>query len=75
VDLQAAVDGSGYITSQKASLAIEGKDVSGTAHLVVVSIDLGLSGVNATTPDSIDLTGKTVEAVDTKQWGGPRNNH
>jgi hypothetical protein len=74
VDLQATVDGSGYIANQKANLSIEGKDGSGVAHTVVVSIDLGLSGVNATTPDSIDLTGKTVEVVDTKQWGGPRNN-
>ncbi|NHN30867.1 hypothetical protein [Paenibacillus agricola] len=75
VDLQATVDGSGFIANQKASLTIEGKDAAGTAHTVVVSVDLGLSGVNATTPDTIDLTGKTVEAVDTKQWGGPRNKH
>jgi hypothetical protein len=69
VDLQAAVDGSGFIVNQKANLTIEGKDVSGAAHTVVISVDLGLSGLNATTPDSIDLTGKQVEAVDAKQWG------
>ncbi|SFL31243.1 hypothetical protein SAMN03159341_10518 [Paenibacillus sp. 1_12] len=74
VDLQASVDGNSYITNQKANLTIEGKDASGTAHILVISIDLGLSGVNATTPDSVDLTGKQVETIDAKQWGEMKHN-
>jgi hypothetical protein len=67
VDLQATVDGNNFIVKQKANLTIAGKDDSGAAHTVVVSIDLGLSGLNATTPDSIDLTGKQVQTIDSKQ--------
>lgn len=73
VDLLATVDGNSFITNQKASLTIEGKDASGLAHVVVVSVDLGLFGMNTTTPDSVDLTGKQVENVDMKQWEGMKH--
>jgi hypothetical protein len=75
VDIQATVDSNNFIVSQKANLTIAGKDDSGTAHTVVVSVDLGLSGLNTTTPDSIDLTGKQVQTVDSKQFGRSMKNH
>ncbi|NOU97051.1 hypothetical protein GC093_28070 [Paenibacillus sp. LMG 31456] len=75
VDIQASVDANNTITKQKATLAISGKDESGAAHMVTVNVDLGISGLNTTTPDSIDLTGKQVQTVDAKQWDKSKFNH
>ncbi|MDF2964532.1 MAG: hypothetical protein K0S39_6267 [Paenibacillus sp.] len=68
VDLLAAVDGNQTITKQQATLTISGKDASGAEHIVKVSIDLGISGLNNTTPDSIDLTGKQIQTIEHGQW-------
>ncbi|MFD0681594.1 MULTISPECIES: hypothetical protein [unclassified Paenibacillus] len=75
VDIQASVDGNNTITKQKAALTISGKDESGAAHTVIVNADLGITGLNTTTPDSIDLTGKQVQTVDAKQWDKSKFNH
>jgi hypothetical protein len=74
VDLLATVDDSNTITNQKATIAISGKDASGLSHAVTVSMDLGISGLNSTSPDTIDLTGKQVQTVEPKHWDGSKSN-
>ncbi len=67
IDIKAVVDDQDLIKSQQVILTVSGKDASGASHEVVVTIDLNLSNINQTTPDSIDLTGKQVK---TMQPGG-----
>ncbi|CAM2914334.1 hypothetical protein PASE110613_07255 [Paenibacillus sediminis] len=63
VNLDATVNADNRITNQTAAIEISGKDRGGTAHHVIVKVDLGLSEFNNTTPDTVNLTGKKVENV------------
>lgn len=63
VKLDAAVDANNHITNQSAEIEITGTDAQGAQHNVVVKLNMGLSNFDATTPDTIDLTGKQVENV------------
>jgi hypothetical protein len=63
VAMNASVDADNHITNQAGELHVSGKDAQGTAHEVVVNLNIGLSNFNTTTPDTIDLTGKKVETV------------
>jgi hypothetical protein len=67
VSMNANVDADNHITTQAAQLQISGKDAQGTAHDVVVKVNIGLSDFNKTTPDTVDLTGKKVETVQPSQ--------
>jgi hypothetical protein len=67
VALHAAIDENNYISSQEIDFTISGKDASGQAHKVVISTDIGLSNVNATTPDVIDLAGKKINTIQEQQ--------
>lgn len=63
VEINASVDSDNHITNQTAQIHISGKDAEGTAHNVVLSVDMTLSSLNSTTPDTVDLTGKQLETV------------
>ncbi|MBP1965097.1 hypothetical protein [Paenibacillus aceris] len=63
VEVNASVDSDNHITNQTAQIHISGKDAQGTAHDVVLSVDMTLSSLNSTTPDTVDLTGKQLETV------------
>lgn len=63
VEVNASVDSDNHITNQTAQIHISGKDAQGTAHNVVLSVDMTLSSLNSTTPDTVDLTGKQLETV------------
>lgn len=63
VEINASVDSDNHITNQTAQIHISGKDAQGTAHNVVLSVDMTLSSLNSTTPDTVDLTGKQLETV------------
>lgn len=74
VEVNASVDADNHITNQTAQIHISGKDAQGAAHDVVLSVDMTLSSLNSTTPDTIDLNGKQVENVkfdenSHKNWG------
>jgi hypothetical protein len=66
VALHATIDGNNYIINQEIDFTISGKDASGQAHKVVISTDIGMSNINATTPDIIDLTGKKINTIQEK---------
>ncbi|MDR6883661.1 hypothetical protein [Bacillus sp. 3255] len=76
VEVNASVDADNHITNQTAQIHISGKDAQGAAHDVVLSVDMTLSSLNSTTPDTVDLTGKQLETVkfdheqSHKNWGG-----
>ncbi|NEW06991.1 hypothetical protein GK047_13350 [Paenibacillus sp. SYP-B3998] len=63
VEVNATIDGDNHITNQTAQIHISGKDVQGVNHDVVLSVDMTLSSLNSTTPDTVDLNGKKVENV------------
>ncbi|MEW9702163.1 hypothetical protein [Paenibacillus sp. SI8] len=74
VEVNATVDGDNHITNQTAQIHISGKDAQGANHDVVLNVDMTLSSLNSTTPDTVDLEGKQVENVkfehySRKQWG------
>ena len=60
VDVKAEIDANGQLTGQTAVIKVTGKDASGQVHEIVVNVDVNLSNLNSTTPDTIDLTGKQV---------------
>ncbi|PYI53870.1 hypothetical protein [Paenibacillus flagellatus] len=64
IRLDATIDAANYFDRKSAEIRIVGKDDAGAEHSVVVRADIDLSGVNATTPDSVDLTGKQVEKIE-----------
>lgn len=79
VEVNASVDADQHITSQMAQIHLSGKDAQGTEHDVVLRVGMTLSSLNATTPDTIDLSGKQVETVNLeelskhKEWGGGKH--
>lgn len=60
VNVTAQISDQGQLTRQTAVIKVTGKDASGQVHEIVVNVDVNLSNINSTTPDTIDLTGKQV---------------
>ncbi|MNV85005.1 hypothetical protein D3C71_1789230 [compost metagenome] len=52
---------------------MSGKDAQGAEHDVVLRIDMTLSSLNSTTPDTVDLSGKQVENVKLEDMSGHKN--
>ncbi|OCT12262.1 hypothetical protein A8709_30990 [Paenibacillus pectinilyticus] len=73
VSIKATVNASNYISHQEADLTVSGKDDSGVAHQVTLHLQADLSDYNNTTPDTIDLTGKTVQNVKHDKHGHDAN--
>ncbi len=63
VNVKADIDASNYIKHQEAHITVTGKDSAGADHEVVLNLQADLSGLNSTTPDKVDLTGKNVKTV------------
>lgn len=63
ITLQAMIDENNQIERQSAVVHVSGVDASGEKHELLLSLDISLSDLAATTPDSIDLTGKQVEKI------------
>lgn len=51
------------ITKQVAKIVVSGQDDQGKQHEIAFTVDLGLSDINTTTADQVDLTGKNVKNV------------
>ncbi|MNR31712.1 hypothetical protein D3C85_1492400 [compost metagenome] len=73
VEVNASVDSDDHITSQSAQIHLSGKDAQGAEHDVVLRIDMTLSSLNSTTPDTVDLNGKQVENVKLEDMSGHKN--
>jgi hypothetical protein len=71
IDIKADINSSNFIQHQEATITVSGNDAAGVSHQVVLQLNADLSGFNATTPDTIDLTGKNVTVVqhDNKHGG------
>ncbi|MCD1257672.1 hypothetical protein B5M42_002310 [Paenibacillus athensensis] len=63
VTVKAKLNTTNYIEHQEADLTVSGKDDGGTVHQVTLHVQADLSKYNSTTPDTIDLTGKTVQTL------------
>jgi hypothetical protein len=63
VDVKAVITADNFIQHQEAAITVSGKDAAGVAHQVVLQLNADLSGFNATTPATIDLTGKNVKVI------------
>ncbi|OPH57499.1 hypothetical protein BC351_02945 [Paenibacillus ferrarius] len=63
VAVKATINANNYISHQEADVTVSGKDASGAAHQVTLHLQADLSGYNSTTPDNVDLTGKTVQTL------------
>jgi hypothetical protein len=69
VALHATIDDNNYIMNQEVDFTISGKDASGQAHKVIISIDIDMSDINSTIPDTIDLTGKKINTIQPSDFG------
>lgn len=65
LSMTAKVDGSS-LTDNSFKIVITGDDENGVSHEIEVSTDTTISGVNSTKADSIDITGKQVQAMKNK---------
>jgi hypothetical protein len=65
LSMTAKVNGS-TLTDNSFKIVITGDDESGVSHEFEVSADTTISGVNSTKADSIDTTGKQVQAMQNK---------
>ncbi|AJY73537.1 hypothetical protein [Paenibacillus beijingensis] len=62
INLDASISPDNLLEQQTAEINISGTDDSGKAHVLVIRLHVDFSGINETTPERIDLTGKqTVE--------------
>ncbi|MDF2719544.1 MAG: hypothetical protein K0R28_6469 [Paenibacillus sp.] len=64
IKLDATIDANNYFENKTAEIRVTGKDTAGAPHSVVVRAEVDLTGINATKADSVDLTGKKVEAIE-----------
>ena len=64
VILTADVNADDLLTEQTAEIRVSGKDADGVQHEAVVKLEASLSAFGATTPDTVDLTGKSTVTVD-----------
>lgn len=68
VDLTAVIDKNDMIINQKGTLTIAGKDASGKEHVIVINIDMSISNINNTIPDTVNLDGKEVKVITPSQF-------
>ncbi|WP_433942993.1 hypothetical protein [Paenibacillus sp. SN-8-1] len=77
ISVKATVNASNYIQHQEADLTVSGKDSSGAAHQLIIHLQADFSGIDSTTPDTLDLKGKKVETLKSSHEGafkGRENN-
>ncbi|MEK5256075.1 hypothetical protein NST74_21605 [Paenibacillus sp. FSL F4-0125] len=63
IRLNADITPANELQHQQLDLTFVGQDAQGASHTLAASVDVQLSVFNATTPESIDLTGKQVQQV------------
>ena len=70
ITLHATIDKNNLIEEQTAEIHVSGVDASGEAHKLLLSLDVRLTDLAATTPDHIDLAGKQVEKISREDMKG-----
>lgn len=73
INLKAVVSPANEIQRQQMDITFTGLDVKGVSHTLTASLDVQLSSLNGTTPDSIDLTGKHVVQIKDDHEDGHRD--
>ncbi|WP_419884939.1 hypothetical protein [Paenibacillus sp. B-A-8] len=63
IRLNADITPANELQHQQLDLTFVGQDAQGASHTLAASVDVQLSAFNATTPESIDLSGKQVQQV------------
>ncbi|GIP23809.1 hypothetical protein [Paenibacillus sp. J22TS3] len=63
VVVKATIDSSNHIKHQEADLVISGADNTGAGHKLKIHLQADLSGLNSTTPNKVDLSGKKVQKL------------
>jgi hypothetical protein len=61
VNITGNINKDNIINNEVAKIVLIGKDANDVIHSVAIDAALNLSNINATTPDTIDLTGKQVK--------------
>ncbi|MNI95432.1 hypothetical protein D3C73_1536990 [compost metagenome] len=73
ISMNAVVSPANELQQQQVDITFTGLDASGASHTLTASLDIQLSDINDTTPESIDLTGKQVVQVKDDHEGGHRD--
>lgn len=68
ISLHADIDGDQHIRSQTIGFKVSGKDASGQSHNVAIRADINTSDLGTTTPDSVNLTGKKVQKIESADF-------
>lgn len=63
VEVNGDINKDNTIKDQVAKIVLTGTDAQGKTHEIAVNINLDLSNINSTTPDTVDLTGKQVKTI------------
>lgn len=72
VEVNGDINKDNTIKDEVAKIVITGTDAQGKAHEITVNVNLNLSNINSTSPDTVDLTGKQVKTI-TPQSRGAHN--
>lgn len=65
IDVNGDINKDNVIKDQIAKVVISGSDAQGKNHEITININVDLSNINSTTPDTVDLTGKQVKTITT----------
>jgi len=63
VNVTGKINKDNIMNNQVAKIVLSGKDASNVVHLITIDAALNLSNINATTPDTVDLTGKQIKTI------------
>ena len=63
VNVTGKINKDNIMNNQVAKIVLSGKDANDVIHSVTIDATLNLSNINATTPDTVDLTGKQIETI------------
>jgi hypothetical protein len=68
ISLTGDINADDILNKQNVHVLIYGKDAAGTGHEVEFNFNVALSDLNHTVPDTIDLTGKTVQTLNAEDF-------
>jgi hypothetical protein len=63
LDVTADINKDNIIDNQVINVTLVGKDASGALHTITTAINMNISDLNNTTPDTVNLTGKQTKIV------------
>lgn len=68
-ELTGDINNNDILDNQAAKVVITGTDAQGKTHEITINVNLDITNINSTTPDTVDLTGKQVKTI-TQQFRG-----